>query len=433
MRRKKLPERKFLIRHIRKNSGFVTVLLILVLVALGVLLSGALFDPKFTSDGGGSLSSNYYCCDSGDGEACKPIEDKKLTWKGTNATPQEYALIKSNIALLEGSGHLAESSDLTSTGEKVFMNTSDTTANYASQPGCENGKDLVFGTQGCAGIPNDEIIYVCKSNCEGRVGNGKFDAYFRMSDLPSPGVPDAIKQCYKPKGSYGKTGEPTIVVEKQPNRDNLQLQTFKVIQGQVSTPWLSPYCKPAIYLYPESTSFVNVRVNSSEPFTLTDPIYPEGGWSVIADSTGVINYSNKFYDYLYYETKVDDSKVSKPNQGFVIEKEKLSELLSTILPKLGLNQKETNQFKDYWLKTLPNSPYYFVGIVPQKDVEKASTLSILPNPKTEIRVTLYFEPLQKKTEVEQPIIKTPARSGFTVVEWGGIYKKDPGSNFSCLQ
>jgi hypothetical protein len=145
-------------------------------------------------------------------------------------------------------------------------------------------------------------------------------------------------------------------------------------------------------------------------------------------------YQNKPYDYLYYETKVADSRIAKPNNGFVVKYSDLSNLFSMLLPKLGLNAKETKEFKDYWLKALPSSKYYFVGIIPQRELSNASTLSIIPKPATEIRVTLYFEALESKIiEVMQPQIITPARNGFTVVEWGGIFKKNADSKFSCFQ
>ncbi len=431
--RKKKRGKNHLLHRIKQHRGFVTILLLLIVIALAVLLSGALFGPKNAPGTGGPLTSNYLCCDSGDGDACKPLEEKKVVWKGTNSKPEEYALIKSGVALLERSGHLAEG-EPTTTGERVFMNTSDTTADYSESPGCEKGKDLVFQGNHCQGILNDEVIYVCKSECTGNVGTGKFDAYFRLSDIPNPDVPEVIKNCTKPSGTAGQElGQPTIVMEKQPERENLQLQTFKVIQTPVSIPWLSPYCKPAVYLYPEQTSLINVKVGSSEPLTFTDPLYPQGGWNVLADSTGILNYQNKIYDYLYYETKVADSSFEKPQTGFVVEKNELSNLFAKILPKLGLNSKESKQFSDYWLKALPNSPFYFVGIVPQTTLNSLTSLIVNPRPATEIRVTLYFEPIEQKTTVDEPSIVTPKRTGFTIVEWGGIFKKNKDSNFSCFQ
>jgi hypothetical protein len=420
--------------HIKRNAGFVTMLLLIIAILMAGLFAGSLFGPKFNkSSTGPNKFSQYTCCDTGDGASCQPVREKNIIWKGTNAQPEEYGLIKSGIALTEGSGHLAEL-ETTTTGERVFVNTSDTSADYSSTPGCEKGKDLVFGGSSCRGIENDSIIYVCTSECPGTVGTGHFDAYFRLSEMPDPGIPDAVSNCTKPDGTQGQVmSGPTIVFNQENGKDNLQLRTFDVERKPINTPWLSPYCKPAVYLYPEKTSFINVKVNSSEPFTFTDPHYPPGGWTVLADPSGIINFQNKFYDYLYYETRVSDLTVTVPEEGFVVEKTELPKLLSKILPKLGLNTKESKQFSQYWLGALPDSPYYFVGIVPQEEIEKASTLSISPGPKSLIRVTLYFETLNETIETKEPIISTPVRGGFTVVEWGGIFKRHGNQKFSCFE
>jgi len=42
-----------------------------------------------------------------------------------------------------------------------------------------------------------------------------------------------------------------------------------------------------------------------------------------------------------------------------------------------------------------------------------------PAPDTLIRVFMTWKPVDEMTEIEEPTIVTPERSGFTVVEWGG--------------
>lgn len=123
---------------------------------------------------------------------------------------------------------------------------------------------------------------------------------------------------------------------------------------------------------------------------------------------------------------------TKPDKGYVVEYNELERKLRTILLKLGLNIKETSQFVDYWTHALPKSAYYFIGIVPTSQLSSYSSLNINPKPTSEIRVTLYFKPLTEKISVKEPEIITPLRSGFTVVEWGGIYKKHANESFSCI-
>src|SRR5205085_5716936 len=104
-----------------------------------------------------------------------------------------------------------------------------------------------------------------------------------------------------------------------------------------------------------------------------------------------------------------------------------------VLPKLGLNMKEQNQFTDYWLKALPYSPYYKISIIPQNILNGISPLSINPQPDTILRVTLNFEPTDSPISILPPVFSPITRTGFTVVEWAGMYKMDKNHPFTCLQ
>lgn len=212
--------------------------------------------------------------------------------------------------------------------------------------------------------------------------------------------------------------------------------------------WYYPACKPAVYLYPEKEQLVNVQVHIPQGFlTYTDPVYPQGGWQVMAkpsgelrylgnsfaDSKGTINYATGIFPYLYYEGKIADSAVVKPEKGFVKRYEELGTFFDELLPKLGLQEKEAQEFKQYWLKALQRSSYYFIGILPQEQINEQEPLSITPREDSLIRVRLYFESLDKPQRVQAPEIVTPQRDGFTVVDWGGIVKTDSKHPFTCVQ
>jgi hypothetical protein len=173
--------------------------------------------------------------------------------------------------------------------------------------------------------------------------------------------------------------------------------------------------KPAIYLYPENDSFVNVSLFINGKITKDDPPYTNG-WNVFAAKNGIIDGK---YDYLFYETTLN-VKIPVPKQGWVVSSDNLDNWLDINLARLGLNEKETNQFKEYWLYALPKSNYYFIGLVDSRFLEENVKLVVSPKPDTVIRLIFYFKPLEKSVEAENPEVKTPQRSGFTVVEWGGL-------------
>ena len=58
----------------------------------------------------------------------------------------------------------------------------------------------------------------------------------------------------------------------------------------------------------------------------------------------------------------------------------------------------------------------YVKPPPQKNMN----LIIDPKPDTIIRLDFYFKPIKEIVKIKEPIIITPTRNGFTVVEWGGI-------------
>jgi len=214
--------------------------------------------------------------------------------------------------------------------------------------------------------------------------------------------------------------------------NTLQLKTFSVLTVN-PWGWWSPECKPAIYLYPQKETKVSVKVKPKGYLTYTDPKYPIEGWQVTAFPNGNIKSNNRDYDYLYYESKIRTSEINKPANGFVVTFSQLPNLYSEILPKLGLSEKETIDFKEYWEKTLPYSPYYFVGIMNEENIEKIEPLTVDPKPHTIIRVRLYFEALNKEIKVDKPELKMPKREGFILSEWGGIVKVDKDHAFTCSQ
>lgn len=212
--------------------------------------------------------------------------------------------------------------------------------------------------------------------------------------------------------------------------------------------WWTPHCKPAIYLYPEVEQKVNVQVAIPQgSFLYTDPAYPSNGWDVRAkpngdlqylekdwaDSKGKINYLQGVFPYMYYEARIADSAIEKPDKGFVKQYSELELFYDGLLPKLGLNKKESQEFKQYWLKSLPKSPYYFIGIVSQDNLNEIEPLTITPQQDTTIRISLYFEALSDFKVVTPPGINTPERNGFTVVEWGGMLKRDKDHPFTCVE
>lgn len=177
--------------------------------------------------------------------------------------------------------------------------------------------------------------------------------------------------------------------------------------------------KPVIYLYPTKETKVNVQVKPNGGLTKVDPFYPTDGWLVNAKPNGdLTNISDsQNYPYLFWEGNAYDMKV--PNEGFVLRRAGVKNDMTKLLAKLGLNEKETADFLEFWQSKLEEKPYVFVTFVAQTDFDKVAPLNISPRPDKVIRVFMDYQPLDFPIIVRPLKIETPVRTGFTVVEWGG--------------
>ncbi len=177
--------------------------------------------------------------------------------------------------------------------------------------------------------------------------------------------------------------------------------------------------KPVIYLYPETQTDVRVGLPKFINVTVSDPAYPEKGWSVTANPNGDLlsHADGKTYGSLFWEGTGVGYQV--PETGFIVKNGEAESFLSSILPKYGLNQKESQEFMEFWVPKMQQAPYYRVSFLTD-DWSKAAPLFVSPRPKTSIRIFMDLKPLSAPISIKAPNIVTPARDGFTLVEWGGL-------------
>lgn len=191
---------------------------------------------------------------------------------------------------------------------------------------------------------------------------------------------------------------------------------FTDVEGSAFDPDSMMCYKPVIYLYPEKTTDVDVKLSLNGEFTCTYPKY-ENGWQVTASPDGTLTDKNgQTYNYLYWEGDIDaDYSFQK---GFCIKGEETAEFLEKALAKLGLNRKEANEFIVYWLPLMEKNPYNIISFQ-TKAYTDAARLDVKPNPDTLIRVFMTFKASDELLEIEEQELTAPTRQGFTVVEWGG--------------
>ena len=177
--------------------------------------------------------------------------------------------------------------------------------------------------------------------------------------------------------------------------------------------------KPIIYLYPTSTIDVTVKLAHPELITSSYPKYQDV-WQVTADPTGKLidkTTGRELYS-LYWEGANRNAKMHE--DGFIVKGADMASFLEAKLAKLGLTDREAEEFIIYWLPILEQNNYNYIRFETLAEINSYMPLEINPNPDTLIRVIMDYKPLDAPIDVSEQKLTTPTRTGFTVVEWGGV-------------
>ncbi len=181
--------------------------------------------------------------------------------------------------------------------------------------------------------------------------------------------------------------------------------------------------KPVVYLYPEKNTDVRVSVGLKGEMTKSEPEHGKTGWSVVAQPDGyVINKADgKTYPNLFWEGTGVDYKT--PTQGFVIKGAETDAWLTKTLAIIGFTERESAEFREFWVPRMPKTPYVFVTFVSQAYFDRDAPLRITPRPDHVFRVFMEYRGLDAPASVEPLTLPKITRDGFTVVEWGGALRK----------
>jgi hypothetical protein len=179
--------------------------------------------------------------------------------------------------------------------------------------------------------------------------------------------------------------------------------------------------KPVIYLYPSHESVVNVSLECEGTFTQIIPSFATPNtWRVKATPDGKITdtVSGNTFPYLFWEA--DMLWPQKISEGIFVKGSETERYLLKVLPLLGLNEQETDDFISYWLPRMETGTYnliYFAGA----DYQSMAKLRITPAPDTLVRICMVWQKEEAPYPIKkQTLLPSVRRKGFTVVEWGGM-------------
>ena len=136
-----------------------------------------------------------------------------------------------------------------------------------------------------------------------------------------------------------------------------------------------------------------------------------------------ITINEKKYDYIFWEGPcIKEDQFNGEIIG--IQSDKFEEELDLLLEKLGLNERERNDFIVYWLTKLSGRKGHKITICNEKYDNEIAKLTV-SNYSQMLRVMLKFEEISSE-EVHQlkgidSVEKKERPTGKYVVEWGAIF------------
>lgn len=243
---------------------------------------------------------------------------------------------------------------------------------------------------------------------------------------PAGFVPDAaqwleIKKVIRwevAKACKGSINDPAICAYSDSSVDST-LQTACMYIGSGS---------PFIHIYSKSPTEMKVRL--PESVTYADPVFSsEKTWSFIASREKTLTLADGLAkEKLYYEYNKEalnsvKSSLINSNEGFLVNKNKLSEFADLVAAKAGLNLEERAdllvEIKREARKQTGEK--LKIGLLDRNTVDELLPVTITPQPQSYSRMLFYLTSANTKEKLREPSIQKVERGGdLVVVELGAV-------------
>ena len=174
---------------------------------------------------------------------------------------------------------------------------------------------------------------------------------------------------------------------------------------------------PSLFVYGKENTSLTIQPQMK--LTYADPsIFEAKMWSIVIKNKG-LKVNNLDREYIYYEYQ--PVKFERPKNGWKIEKSQLKKFSDDLATKLNLNLKERERllFELNHAASSVNNNHLFIGLIPQKEIEKKLPLSFSMSPETVYRYHFFIDKAGDQ-QVKPPKITPIERQEFMVVELGAI-------------
>lgn len=177
--------------------------------------------------------------------------------------------------------------------------------------------------------------------------------------------------------------------------------------------------KPVIYLYPQQSTEVSVKMDIHGENTFLYPAYKDS-WEFTAQPNGDLVFGKDTYNYLFWEASSSVHLTTEQiTSGFFVEGKSAIPFLEEKLTAVGLNSKEQADFITYWGPRLAQYKLNLVHFEFNETCNKYADIAISPKPDNLYRIYMVWSSVSKEFDINHQEMEKFDRSGFSVLEWGG--------------
>jgi hypothetical protein len=138
--------------------------------------------------------------------------------------------------------------------------------------------------------------------------------------------------------------------------------------------------------------------------------------------SGEILINENAYNYLFWEAEQSADMNENQTKGIVVPKEDLLDFLESTLNQFGFDSKEKMDFITFWAPQMVQHEATEIRFLFNSDCGLFADLEIEPRPDNLLRLYMIWNPTDTFyfDENAQLKISTQNRTGFAVLEWGGM-------------
>ncbi|MEN9327669.1 MAG: hypothetical protein RI947_477 [Candidatus Parcubacteria bacterium] len=173
---------------------------------------------------------------------------------------------------------------------------------------------------------------------------------------------------------------------------------------------------PSIFVYGDEGQKVSVA--SGAQLTYADPVTTgHNTWNVTITADG-LDVNGLTRPYIYYEYK--PVAFTKPSHGWVVRKDQLPALATSVSQELGLTSDETTRalFELNHAASSVSHDLLYVGLVNTQELNARLPLTVSPTPNHTYRYHFFVAKAQNSDRTSAPHLSSVVRSGLTLIEIG---------------